>query len=245
MLKRRRFDSDDDEDDTYITVKTEVNAFATEGKINWVNEEGGSEEDDLDASCVPPPSRQQEDEKSALIRHRDTGPVETGHGRAVGMLAVEPQKRRHEGERTEVDEDGRSSASVPSGSGTRGIPMDFPTIQKSISSLPPAFVQPCDKDIPPAYFAVLPSSILLRAYWTPLQYLFGYGDASTLSSRSSDGRLKARNAVSEVTALAQYIPSRLCTTEGAAALPPLQSTAGCPKPGWRWDGVIRSRKLKS
>lgn len=244
MFKRCRLDSDDDEDDTYVTVKTEVNPFATQGNINWPNEE---EEEEEEGNVYASPAL-----SSSFFLPRDRLPIDQ-HRNPTGLLCTEATD-------SSVGIPSSTSQPVSTDEKTRGTALPLPPCviasdtgrtesskgaahQASASAFPPAFVQPCDKDIPEEYFAVLPSSILLRSYWTTLQYLFGKVDTSAPTGCAKGGG--SRRRVNDVTVLAQYMPSKFCTTQAAAALWTTTDREYRLQPGWRWDGVVRGRKKKS
>lgn len=94
-------------------------------------------------------------------------------------------------------------------------------VKKTIAT--PAFVQPCDTDIPYHFFAVLPMNVLLRSYVHPI--------------------MKFRTEVqggcsSELYSF--YIPSKNGALGSLSLLPRVNSMG--ISPGWRYDGVVRGRR---
>lgn len=242
MSKRRRFDSDDDEDDVYVTVKTELNPYACSDGINWLEDD-----DELstlmvssDQCITKPPSPPQESPSSSF-------PLNPQFGSLANELKNSSTRTiigsRNSSVRKSPEKLAFSSPSIdPNATTVVGTALPSPSTSSSFPLR--AFVQPCDKDIPQEYFSVLSTSVALRSYWTTLQYLF-----SNVVEKSAEGthtgNNKGRADFSEASVLAQYVPSTYCTTQAAASLPGMEDIEARPPPGWRWDGVIRGRRRKS
>jgi len=242
MSKRRRFDSDDDEDDIYTTTKTELTTFASSKGINWPDDEDENDSliDFSDPSTTKPLSPSQEAPSSSSSmdqRFRSvTNGIQTFSTRTLLETSNSPEQ----------ESPGKvvlSSSSMNSNA-TGMVGNTMPTLSTSSFSSPLAFVQPCDKDISQEYFSVLSTSVVLRSYWATLRYLFSRVDKKSVERIKPDDEAR-RADINAALVLAQYVPSSYCTTQAAASLPAMENSDAHPLPGWRWDGVIRGRTKKS
>lgn len=238
MSKRRRFDSDDDEDDVYVTAKTELTPYACSDGIN------GLEDDDeantlmvsSDQYIRKPSSPLQELPPSSLPLNPQFCSVADGIKNVSTRALVETHNNSVEGSLVKT-----ARSSSPNSNTTTIEGTVLPSLSTSSSIPPRAFVQPCDKDIPQEYFSVLSTSVALRSYWTTLQYLF-CNVIEKSAERTRTGNDLGCVRISEASVLAQYVPSTYCTTQSAASLPVMEDSEARPSPGWRWDGVIRGRR---